>query len=362
VIANIALEQLGCEKGRYDVLHPNTHVNMSQSTNDVFPTAISLTLNFKLSGLIEAIRRLAGVLAEKGKEFSDVVKIGRTELQDAVPMTLGQEFTAYSLQILENMHRLAEAQKLSLKMNLGATAIGTGINAHPEYARIVAGKLRSLSGIAMQTAADLVEATQDTGAYVQLSGTLKRLAIKLSKICNDLRLLSSGPRGGLNEINLPAVQPGSSIMPGKVNPVIPDAVNEVAFQVIGADVTVSMAAEAGQLEINAMEPIIAYNLFFSISILRKACHVLADRCVAQITANRKRCRELVERSIGLATALNPILGYETAARIARKAFETGRTIAEVVLEEGLVSQEELSDILKPERMAQPNYFHAKTRM
>ena len=298
-------------------------------------------------------------MSAKGEEFADVIKIGRTEMQDAVPMTLGQEFLAYALMIEEDMQRLAEARDLIREINLGATAIGTGINCHPDYARKVVAELCKLTGVELETAVNLIEATQDTGAYVQLSGVLKRLAVKISKICNDLRLLSSGPRGGLNEINLPRVQPGSSIMPGKVNPVIPDVVNEVAFQVIGSDVTITMAAEAGQLELNAMEPIIAYNLFQSIDILDRACQgLLADRCISGITANKERCREMAVQSLGLSTALTPIFGYDKASQLANKAYASGKSIAETVFEEGLLSREELEQVLSLEKWCSPRRTRA----
>jgi aspartate ammonia-lyase len=359
VIANRALEILGHEKGRYDVLSPNTHVNMSQSTNDVYPTALRLALNRKLARLMGDMRYLQDSLGLKGAEFSDVIKMGRTQLQDAVPMTLGQEFTAWAVMVGEDIQRVSEAQALIREINLGATAIGTGINAHPDYGRIATAKLREISGIDVVTSPNLVEATQDAGAYVQLSGVLKRVAVKLSKICNDLRLLSSGPRAGLQEINLPPMQPGSSIMPGKVNPVIPEVVNQVAYQVIGSDVTVTLAAEAGQLELNVMEPIIAYNLFQSIDMLGRACRVLAEKCVQGITANREHCRALVERSIGLATALNPVLGYEKASDVAKEALETGKSVYEVVLTRGLLTKDEMENLLRPENMTSPRSFAAR---
>lgn len=359
VIANRALEILGYEKGRSDIIHPNSHVNMSQSTNDVYPTALRLALNIKLERMIEAMRYLEQCLATKGIEFADVIKLGRTELQDAVPMTLGQGFAAYATMVEEDIQRVIEAQALIREINLGATAIGTGINAHPDYARIVTEKLRNLTTIEVVTSPNLVEATQDTGAYVQLSGVLKRVAVKLSKICNDLRLLSSGPRAGLNEINLPPMQPGSSIMPGKVNPVIPEVVNQVAFQVIGSDVTVTLAAEAGQLELNAMEPIIAYNLFQSINMLTQACHVLAERCIVGITANKEHCRKMVENSIGLVTALNPIIGYEQASQVAKEAFEKNKSVYEIVLEKNLLSREELKEVLSPKNMIRPRFIARK---
>jgi aspartate ammonia-lyase len=350
VISNRALEHLGLPKGRYDVLHPLNHVNLSQSTNDVYPTALRLTLSMKLDGLVAEMLALQHALAEKGVEFSDVIKMGRTQLQDAVPMSLGQEFDAWSVTVGEDIARVREAQSLIREINLGATAIGTGLNAPPRYAELVTAKLSELSGVPVVQSLNLVEATQDAGAYVQLSGVLKRVAVKLSKISNDLRLLSSGPRAGLGEINLPPMAPGSSIMPGKVNPIIPEVVNQVAFEVIGNDLTVTLAAEAGQLELNAMEPVIAYSLFTSLDMLGRACRTLVTRCILGITANREHCRQQVEQSIGLVTALNPLLGYEKATEIAEEALRTGKSVVEVVLEKGYLSQEQLEKILSPQRM------------
>jgi aspartate ammonia-lyase len=350
VIANRALEHLGLPKGHYEVLHPLNHVNLSQSTNDVYPTALRLTLSMKLDGLVVEMKALQKALADKGTEFADVIKMGRTQLQDAVPMTLGQEFEAWSVMVGEDISRVGEAQILIREINLGATAIGTGLNAPPKYAELVTAKLREISGVPVVQSQNLVEATQDAGAYVQLSGVLKRVAVKLSKISNDLRLLSSGPRAGLGEINLPPMAPGSSIMPGKVNPIIPEVVNQVAFEVIGNDLTVTMAAEAGQLELNAMEPVIAYNLFTSLDMLGRACRTLVERCIRGITANREHCRQMVENSIGLVTALNPLLGYEKASQIAEEALRTGRSVVEVVLEKGYLSKEQLEQILSPHRM------------
>ncbi len=357
VIANRALEGLGYDKGRYDILHPLNHVNMSQSTNDVYPTALRLTLSQKMDGLMAEMTYLRDAFAHKADEFADVIKMGRTQLQDAVPMTLGQEFGAWAIMVTEDIQRVAEAQSLIREINMGATAIGTGLNAHPDYARLVTEKLRLLTGIPVVGSENLIEATQDTGAYVQLSGVLKRVAVKLSKICNDLRLLASGPRAGLHEINLPARAPGSSIMPGKVNPIIPEVVNQVAFEVIGNDVSVTLAAEAGQLELNVMEPVIAYNLFTSLDMLGRACRTLADRCVEGITANREVCRWMVENSIGLVTALNPYIGYEKSAQVADEALKSGRSVYEIVLEKGYLSQAELNDILSPENMTKPRYIH-----
>jgi aspartate ammonia-lyase len=359
VIANRALELLGYEKGQYETLHPLNHVNMSQSTNDVYPTAIRLTLSQKLDGLMDEMARLRDALARKAVEFSDVIKMGRTQLQDAVPMTLGQEFGAWAIMVTEDIQRVAEAQSLIRETNMGGTAIGTGLNSHPDYARLVTEKLRSLSGIPIVGSENLIEATQDAGAYVQLSGVLKRVAVKLSKICNDLRLLSSGPRAGLNEINLPAMAPGSSIVPGKVNPIIPEVVNQVAFEVIGNDISVTMAAEAGQLELNVMEPVIAYNLFTSLDMLGRACRTLADRCIVGITANREVCRRMVENSIGLVTALNPYIGYERSSQVADEALKSGRSVYEIVLEKGYISKAELDEILSPENMTRPRYLNKR---
>jgi len=350
VIANRALEHLGYPKGSYDVLHPLNHVNLSQSTNDVYPTALRLTLSMKLDGLVVEMQALQEALTEKGIEFSDVIKMGRTQLQDAVPMTLGQEFEAWGVMVGEDILRVREAQALIREINLGATAIGTGLNAPPGYAELVTAKLREISAVPVVQSQNLVEATQDAGAYVQLSGVLKRVAVKLSKISNDLRLLSSGPRAGFGEINLPPMAPGSSIMPGKVNPIIPEVVNQVAFEVIGNDLTVTIAAEAGQLELNAMEPVIAYNLFTSLDMLGRACRTLVERCIRGITANREHCRQMVENSIGLVTALNPILGYEKASQIAEEALRTGKSVVDVVLEKGYMSRADLEQVLAPHKM------------
>ncbi len=347
VIANLALEVLGHHKGEYQHLHPNEHVNMGQSTNDVYPTSIKIALCFGIKTLMQRMDSLREAFSSKAIEFQDVIKMGRTQLQDAVPMTLGQEFETYSLMLHEDIQRLAEAMDLVSEINLGGTAIGTGINAHPAYAERVCQHLRNLTELDLRTAPNLIEATQDCGAFVQLSGVLKRVAIKLSKTCSDLRLLSSGPRAGLNEINLPAVQAGSSIMPGKVNPVIPEVVNQVAFEVIGNDLTVSFAAESGQLQLNAFEPIIAYSLFKSITHLSQACSVLEEHCVVGITANKQRLREMVEDSIGLATALNPHIGYRNATMIAREALVSNRRVYDLVLEKELMTKRQLDEVLGP---------------
>jgi len=350
VIANRALELAGKKRGDYKSVHPNNHVNLSQSTNDVYPTAVKLALHASLDGLRGAIKDLAAAFLMKGDEFAPLIKMGRTQLQDAVPMTLGQEFTAFGHTLLEDVERLGEVQALIREINMGATAIGTGINAPPGYADAVRRHLSAVTGLKLVTAPDLVEATMDTGVFVQLSGVLKRCAVKLSKICNDLRLLASGPRAGLGEINLPPMQPGSSIMPGKVNPVIPEVVNQVCFDVCGGDVTVTMAAEGGQLQLNVFEPVIAFRLLYGISAMKNACVVLRERCVTGITANPDRMKWFVEHSIGIVTALVPVIGYETATQIAKTALETGRGVYDLVLERGLLSRAELDNLLNPEEM------------
>ena len=353
VIANRALEILGHEKGDYAQLHPNEHVNMSQSTNDVYPTSLKLAGYFGIFQLIDAMEVLRKAFHEKAVEFADVLKMGRTQLQDAVPMTVGQEFSTYVVMLEEDIARLKEAVLLIREINLGATAIGTGINAHPDYARLVCQHLADITGIPLLTAPNLVEATQDCGAFVQLSGVLKRVAVKLSKVCNDLRLLASGPRAGLGEINLPPMQAGSSIMPGKVNPVIPEVVNQIAYEVIGNDLTITFAAEAGQLQLNAFEPIIAHSLFKSVTHLRAGCLTLAERCVKGITVNREALRESVRNSIGLVTALNPYVGYANATQIAQEALTSGQSVYNLVLDKGLLTKAQLDEILRPEVLTQP---------
>jgi aspartate ammonia-lyase len=353
VIANRALELLGRPKGDYKFLHPNEHVNMSQSTNDVYPTALKLAGYAGIMRLVDAMAVLREAFERKSDEFRDIIKMGRTQLQDAVPMTLGQEFSTYAVMLGEDEQRLKEAVLLVCEINMGATAIGTGINSHPDYAALVCRHLRSVTGIPVVTATNLVEATQDCGAFVQLSGVLKRVAVKLSKTCNDLRLLSSGPRVGLNEINLPPMQAGSSIMPGKVNPVIPEVVNQIAFEVIGNDITVSFAAEAGQLQLNAFEPIIAHSLFKSVNHLRAGCLTLASKCVNGITANAEHLRRGVENSIGIVTALNPYIGYANATEIAQEALVTGRSVYDLVLAKKLLTPEQLDQILQPDVLTRP---------
>ncbi|HEY6830170.1 MAG TPA: aspartate ammonia-lyase, partial [Gemmatimonadaceae bacterium] len=353
VIANRALELMGHAKGDYQYLHPNEQVNMSQSTNDVYPTALKVAAYFGIFRLVDAMATLRRAFEAKAIEFADVLKMGRTQLQDAVPMTLGQEFSTYAVMLGEDEERLKEAAMLIREINLGATAIGTGINAHPDYAALVCRRLSEITGIPLITSPNLIEATQDCGSFVQLSGVLKRVAVKLSKSCNDLRLLSSGPRAGLGEINLPPMQAGSSIMPGKVNPVIPEVVNQIAFEVIGNDVTVSFAAEAGQLQLNAFDPIISHSLFKSVTHLTNGCLTLANRCVKGITANRERMRSLVEHSIGIVTALNPYIGYANATQVAQESLASGRSVAELVLEKKLLSKERLEEILQPDVLTAP---------
>ena len=353
VIANLALEKLGHPKGSYEHLHPNDDVNQSQSTNDAYPTAVRVGLQFATEPLVEAITSLKGALEDKGREFADVLKMGRTQMQDAVPMTLGQEFDAFAVNLGEDIDRIREACLLLCEVNLGGTAIGTGINTHPRYAALAVRYLADMSGKPIVPATNLIEATSDMGAFVFFSGILKRLAIKLSKVANDLRLLSSGPRTGFGEIHLPPMQPGSSIMPGKVNPVIPEAVNQTAYQVIGNDLAVTMAAEAGQLQLNAMEPLIVYNLLSSIKMLDAACRMFEQRCIRGIRADREQCRLHVERSIGIITALVPHIGYANSSRIAAQALHTGSTVRELVIGEGLLDAAQLDALLSPQSMLAP---------
>ncbi|WP_207345816.1 aspartate ammonia-lyase [Arthrobacter sp. E3] len=351
VIANRALEIFGHQKGEYQYLHPNDHVNLSQSTNDVYPTAVNVATIFGTKSLVVAMEYLCDAFAAKAVEFRTVVKMGRTQLQDAVPMTLGQEFNTYAVTMGEDRARVAESSLLVHEINLGATAIGTGLNAPLGYSELACRHLVEISGLPLTTSVDLIEATSDVGAFVHLSGVLKRVAVKLSKICNDLRLLSSGPRAGFGEITLPAVQAGSSIMPGKVNPVIPEVVNQVAYEVIGNDVTITMAAEGGQLQLNAFEPIIVHSLTKSMRHLEAACYTLADKCIRGITAHEDKLRAQVEQSIGLVTALSPRLGYATSTAIALEALSSGRGVAELVLEHKLLTAEQLNELLRPEHLA-----------
>ncbi len=343
VIANIALKLLGRPRGDYAMINPNDHVNLSQSTNDVYPTAVRLTVLRACPELIECQRQLKDALMAKAVEFDDVIKVGRTQLMDAVPMRLGSEFRAFAVTIGEDIERLKEFAALLREVNLGGTAIGTGINAPEGYSERVIRNLAEVSGVPLVPAADLIEATSDLGAFVTFSGVLKRIAVKLSKICNDLRLLNSGPRAGLGEIRLPAVQAGSSIMPGKVNPVIPEVVNQIAYQVIGNDLTVTLAAEAGQLQLNAMEPVLVLNILQSMRMLIRGMSVLREKCIIGIEADRERCRELLEGSLVTVTALNPYIGYAAAAQVAKVALISRRSIRDVVLAEGLMSEAQLEE-------------------
>ena len=361
VVANRALEIMGHQKGEYQYCSPTEHVDLSQSTNDAYPTAFKLCFILHNEDLMRELQRLIAAFRAKGKEFDHIIKMGRTQLQDAVPMTLGQEFEAFAVTLDEEVSRLDEIAHLFLEVNLGATAIGTGINTVPGYSHTAVDALRVISGKKFVLANNLVEATSDAGSSVMYSSALKRLAVKLSKICNDLRLLSSGPRCGLNEINIPPVMPGSSIMPGKVNPVIPELVNQICYSVIGNDLTVTFAAEAGQLQLNAMEPVIVHSMLSSIRMLLKGLTRLRVLCVDGITANEGHCKELVLGSIGIATALNPVIGFETTDRIARRALKENRSIYDLVLEEKLISQDELDELLRPEKMIAPHLLKSKRR-
>lgn len=354
VIANRALELMGFQKGDYEHCDPHDHVNCSQSTNDAYPTALHVAIVLANTRLIAEMRRLIKALRIKGDEFADVLKMGRTQLQDAVPMTLGQEFHAWADSLGGEIRAMGRVEIPLLEVNMGGTAIGTGLNAPVGYATRCIGHLREITGRDFELAEDLVEATQDTQAFVLYSSVLKSLAIKLSKICNDLRLLSSGPRAGFNEINLPAVQPGSSIMPGKVNPVIPEVVNQVCFRAIGSDLTVTLAAEAGQLQLNVMEPVIAHCILESQTMFMNAARTLKDHCIAGITANRDVCRNFVDISIGVVTALNPLIGYDKSTELATEALKTGRGIIELVREQGLLDEATLEKVLDPQSMTGSN--------
>lgn len=359
VIANLALELLGEEKGNYKIIHPNDHINKCQSTNDAYPTAFRVALYNHLIELIEAMKVIHQSFEKKSVEFKSILKMGRTQLQDAVPMSLGQEFNAFATLIKEDIKLLNSIKDLVLEVNLGATAIGTGINTPEGYAPLAVKKLREVTGHNFTLSEDLIEATSDCGAYVMISGALKRTAVKLSKICNDLRLLSSGPRAGLKEINLPELQAGSSIMPAKVNPVIPEVVNQVCFKIIGNDLTITMAAEAGQLQLNVMEPVIASSLFESIKLLKNACFTLQSKCVDGITANPKICLANVMNSIAIVTFLDPLLGHEVCDQIGKICATTGKNVSEVALEKGLVTQAQLNEIFSIENMLNPKYLGKK---
>lgn len=356
VLANRALEIIGYKKGEYQYCSPNDHVNLSQSTNDAYPTAIKVGAIHSNVNMIKHLKLLIQSFRNKGEEFKHVLKMGRTQLQDAVPMTLGQEFEAFAATLEEEIERLTQNSNLFLETNMGATAIGTGLNAAPGYAKLCAENLAKVTGLPIVSAPNLIEATPDTGSYVIYSSALKRMAIKMSKICNDLRLLSSGPRCGLNEINLPPMQPGSSIMPGKVNPVIPEVMNQVCYRVIGNDLTVTMAAEAGQLQLNVMEPVLIYAILESMQLMSNAMDTLREKCIDGITANEEHCRDMVLHSIGIVTALNPHIGYKNSTKIAKEALETGKSVYNLVLEHNILSKEQLDDILNPENMLAPKAF------
>ncbi len=353
VIANRALELMGYEKGSYEHCDPHDHVNCSQSTNDVYPSALHIAILLANDELIEELRDLVAAFRSKGQEFGRILKMGRTQLQDAVPMTLGQEFDAFGESLENEVTALERIESVLLEVNMGGTAIGTGLNAPEGYVERCVHHLREITGKGIYAAENLVEATQDTQAFVLYSSMLKSLAIKLSKICNDLRLLSSGPRAGFNEINLPPMQPGSSIMPGKVNPVIPEVVNQVCYRVIGSDHTVTLAAEAGQLQLNVMEPVIAYCILESQTMFMNAARTLREHCVEDITANEDVCQHYVDTSIGIVTALNPLLGYETATKLAKEALASGRGVVELIREKNLLSEEQIMSVLDPAKMAGP---------
>jgi aspartate ammonia-lyase len=356
VIANLALEKLGHKKGEYHHVNPNDHVNFGQSTNDVYPTAFRLALILRLTAYMNSLSRLRDAFFAKGKEFERVLKMGRTHLQDAVPMSLGQEFHGWGTTIGEEVHRIAEVRALLHEINLGATAIGTTVTAHPGYPELATRYLSEITGMKFILAGDLIEATSDTGAYVLLSGVLKRTSSKLTKICNDLRLLASGPRCGFNEINLPQMQPGSSIMPGKVNPVMPEVVNQVGFLVIGLDLTVTLAASAGQLQLNVMEPVITFALFTSISAMENAVDSLRVHCIDGITANAERSRDMVLNSLGIVTLLKPTLGYKQCAEIAREGHETGKSLHDIVVKERkLMTQQKWDEVFSFDNLISPKF-------
>jgi aspartate ammonia-lyase len=350
VIANLALEYLGHKKGEYQYCNPNDHVNFGQSTNDVYPTAFRLGLILRLESYMDALQKLAAAFKAKGKEFDKVLKMGRTHLQDAVPMSLGQEFHGWGTTLEEEVQRIADVRKLLHEINLGATAIGTTVTAAPGYPELATKYLSEITGQKFILAGDLIEATSDTGAYVLLSGVLKRTSAKLTKICNDLRMLASGPRCGLNEINLPQMQPGSSIMPGKVNPVIPEATAMVAAQVIGNDATIAVAGQSGNFELNVMLPVIARNLLESIELMANVSRLLADKAIASFKVNETKLKEALSRNPILVTALNPIIGYLKAAEIAKTAYKQGRPIIDVALEHTDLSRDQLEALLDPEKL------------
>lgn len=353
VLANRALEILGYERGRYDIISPNSHVNMSQSTNDVFPTAMHVAILMEVPALLRALERLAATFTQKAEQFAPLIKMGRTHLQDAVPIRLGQEFQAYANVVQRGRRRIAQSVEDLHEINLGATAVGTGLNADPHYIERAAHYLSAYTGIPFQTATHLVDATQNTEVYIHVSSALKGMMMSLSKVANDLRLMASGPRAGLYEITLPPRQPGSSIMPGKVNPVMAEVVNQVAFQVAGNDLTVTMASEAGQFELNVMEPVLIYNLLQSIDMMTNVVGVFDEYCVVGIEANEQKMADYVRHSIGIITAISPHVGYEKASLIAKEALETNEPIRDLCLAHGVLTEEELDIILHPEEMTAP---------
>lgn len=362
VIANRALEILGHSKGQYNIVHPIDHVNLSQSTNDVFPTAIKIASIYYVKELSSAIIELVTALRAKSVEFKEIIKVGRTQLRDAVPITLGQEFGAYATTLSEDIDRLNTVCNLLQEINLGGTAIGTGINADPKYPQLVCNQLAKITCLKLTLSEDLIEATQDTGVFVMLSGVLKRTATKLSKICNDLRLLSSGPRAGLNEINLPPIQAGSSTMPGKINPVVPEIVSEVCYQVIGNDLVVTLASEAGQLELNPFLPVIAFSIFESMKMLRNTMTILARKCIAGISANSNHCFAQVKRSLGLATFLTPYIGYDQASKLAAEALAKDTTVYDLVIDKGILPKKTVDELLSPSRLTKPSHLSSNSRV
>ncbi|MDL0104124.1 aspartate ammonia-lyase [Campylobacter felis] len=353
VLTNIALESMGHKKGEYQYLHPNDHTNLGQSTNDTYPSSIKVATHAKLGDLLKAMEELKNELEIKAKEYKDMIKMGRTELEDAVPTTLGNTFGAFAGYIKSDIEKLTRARESMAVLNLGATAIGTGINCHPDYKNVVEKKLKEITGVNFTPAEDLIAATQDTADFVYVSGCLKTAAVRLSKIANDLRLMNSGPRCGLGEITLPAMQPGSSIMPGKVNPVICEVVGEACYEVMGNDLTIMLCSERGEFELNAFEPGIAYALFNSLILLENAVKTLANKAVKGLKANPEACKKLVLNSIGIVTAFNPVLGYEKSASIAKEALQTGKAVGDICLERGYLSKEEIDKVLAPENMLNP---------
>ena len=353
VLTNIALESMGHKKGEYQYLHPNDHTNLGQSTNDTYPSSIKVAAWAKLGDLLKAMENLKKELEKKGKEYKDYIKMGRTELEDAVPTTLGNTFNAFASYIKADMERLKYAREVMQTLNMGATAIGTGINCHPDYKNAVEKHLSKITGGKFKPADDLIAATQDTADFVFVSGALKTAAVRLNKIANDLRLMNSGPRCGLGEINLPKMQPGSSIMPGKVNPVICEVVQEACYEVIGNDVTIMLCSERGEFELNAVEPGIAYALFNSLVILENAMNTLAQKAIKNLTANAEACKQSVLNSVGIVTAFNPVLGYEKSASIAKEALESGKSVGEVCLARGYLKKDEIDKILDPKNMLNP---------